>query len=111
LAPASFGLIGARPERYRRALRDAPATVALAKEADALVAAGAELSPASRRRLPPGFVPETPAARVAMRDGFQITRRFDRPAEATSARFVPWCVDRLVPFGSIHHWLVENTAR
>jgi hypothetical protein len=63
-----------------------------------------------RSRVPAGFDPANPAARFAVRDGIQVVRRFQRPAAVTSAWLVTWCADRLVPFGPVHAWLVENAT-
>jgi uncharacterized protein (TIGR02453 family) len=60
---------GTALEAYRTALRD-PARVAdLDRHVTALLAQGAQLSEATRRRLPAGYDPAGPVARYAGRDG------------------------------------------
>ena len=97
-------------EAYRTALRDDAGAAELDRAVTALVAAGAELSEPTRRRVPNGFAPTGPAARFAVRDGFHLVRRHPRPAAVTSPRLVAWCADRLAPFAPVHLWLVRHAA-
>jgi hypothetical protein len=39
----------------------------------------------------------------------QVIRRYPLPQAITIGRLVPWCADRMTPFGPIHHWLVTHT--
>jgi uncharacterized protein (TIGR02453 family) len=103
-----FTVAGSTLDLYRSALHDPASLANLNANVTALLGAGAELSEPTRARLPAGFDPASPAARYAVRDGFQVVRRFQRPAAVTSAKLVPWCADRLAPFGPVHTWLVEN---
>jgi uncharacterized protein (TIGR02453 family) len=105
-----FGLTGPALDRYRDALRDPAALATLDAQIVLLLRAGGELSEPSRARLPAGFHPAGPAARFAVRDGFQIVRRFHRPAAVHSARLVSWCADRLTPFGPVRTWLVQHAT-
>ena len=98
-------LTGAALEAHRAALRDAQLLAELDRHVSALLADGAELSEPNRRRPPAGFDPAGPAARFAVRDGFHVVRRHQRPAVVGSPRFVDWCAARLAPFAPVHHWL------
>jgi uncharacterized protein (TIGR02453 family) len=105
-----FAVKGSTLDRYHRALRDPAAFGDLDANVMALLDAGAELSEPSRARLPAGFDPASAAARYAVRDGFQVMRRFRRPAVVTSATLVGWCADRFTAFGSVHAWLADNAT-
>lgn len=105
-----FGVTGAALDRYRSALRDPASLAGLDAHVTALLGADAELSEPSRLRLPAGFHSADPAARYAVRDGFQVVRRYPRPAVVTSAKLVNWCANKLAPFGPVHAWLVENAT-
>lgn len=103
-------LAGAALDRYRSALRDMSLAADLDTRVVALLADGAELSEPTRVRSPSGIDPGGPAARFAVRDGFYVVRRYRRTAAVTSAQLVPWCADRLAPFGTVHQWLTHHTA-
>jgi uncharacterized protein (TIGR02453 family) len=94
---------GAALDAYRKALHDDAAD--LDRHVTALLADGAELSEPTRRRVPAGFDPDTPAARFAVRDGFHVVRRLAHPAAITTPAFAGWCADRLAPFAPVHRWL------
>jgi hypothetical protein len=70
---------------------------------------GGELSEPTRIRPPAGFETDGPAAQFAVRNGFQVIRRYSLPQAITTGRLVPWCAHRMTPFGPIHHWLVTHT--
>ena len=105
-----FGLRGTALERYRAVLRDPVTLAELDTVVDQILSKGASLSEPSRARPPAGFDRDGPAARFAVRDGFQLVRRYPRPAAVTKPPFVGWCAERLVPFGAVHHWLVRHAT-
>lgn len=107
LGTGVFGVRGQRLSRYRSALADDSSAGRLAEAVDRLLDQGAELSEPTRVRLPAGFVPGAPAARFAVRDGFQILRTYPHPDSVTSSEFLPWCAERLATFGPVHRWLVS----
>jgi uncharacterized protein (TIGR02453 family) len=106
LGAGIFGLDREALGRYRATLRDGLLAGELDEIVDRLMASGAILSDPTRARVSRGFQPDGPGARFAVRDGFHATRRFPRPAASATPEFVPWCADRLEPYGALHHWLV-----
>lgn len=101
-------LTGPDLRRYRAALADTARLAVLDGAATGMLNAGAELSERSRARVPAGIDPAGPAARYAVRDGFYLTRRYPRPAQATTPAFPDWCADRLEDFAAVHHWLTTT---
>lgn len=108
LGAGAYALTGPALDRYRSALANPRSAARLDQIVDALVSSGADLSEATRKRVPAGVDPTGPAARFAVRDGFHVTHRHPRPAAATTADFVEWCADRLNPYTALHRWFVQS---
>jgi uncharacterized protein (DUF2461 family) len=103
----AVNLTGTALAAYRAALRDDARVALLDRLVDALLTEGAELSPATRRRPPPGLDGTGAAGRFAVRDGFHLARRDPLPPVATTPALVGWCTDHLVPFAPVHRWWTD----
>jgi hypothetical protein len=97
LGAGVFAATRAARDGYRTALRDRALAAELDEALSTLVAAGAA-GPAGR------------PAPFAVGESFHVTRRVPHPEAITTAQFVAWCADRLVPFGPVHQWLARHAG-
>ncbi len=59
------------------------------------------------KRVPPGFDPSHPNARLLLHKGLHISQETGIPKEFFSSRLVEYCFERYAPFAPLHRWLVK----
>ncbi|MGI9646468.1 MAG: DUF2461 domain-containing protein [Ilumatobacteraceae bacterium] len=107
-----FGLSGDRLARYRDAVVDD----ATGAELEATIGAsrravkGATLSEPQRKRVPAGYPSDHSRADLLCFDGLHLSVETTPPASITSARFVPWLLDRYEKLAPFEQWLVRNVG-
>jgi uncharacterized protein (TIGR02453 family) len=59
------------------------------------------------KRIPAGFDPSHPNARLLLHKGLHFGQETDIPKEFFSSRLVEYCFERYAPCASLHRWLVK----
>ncbi len=108
------GVYGLKDQRLQR-FRDAVVDDSTGAELESIVATtrkavrGASLSEPSRKTVPKGWPKDHPRANFLKHDGIHMSAEAKTPASITSAKFVPWLVNRMAKFEPLESWLVANT--
>jgi len=94
--------------RYRRAVVDPKMGKEIAKIIDEIEQMkGWTLGGKHYKRLPPGFDPFHPNARLLLHKGLHFGQETDIPNEFFSSRLVDYCFERYAPLAPLHRWLVK----
>ena len=102
-------LTDAQLGRYRRAVDDGITGQWLARIADDVAVAGFEMGDATLKRVPVGFSAQSPRAELLKFTRIHaIAKVSPPPAEALSAEFVGWCMDRFQRVKPLVDWLAEQ---
>jgi len=59
------------------------------------------------KRIPAGFDPSHPNARLLLHNGLHFGQEMDIPKELFSSQLVEYCFERYAPCASLHRWLVK----
>ena len=95
-------------DRWREAVDDSWGGVELQAALDPLRALpDAELAGEALKRVPAPYDAEHPRAALLRHKMIQARWQEPLPEEFEDERFVDWCLERLLRFEALHHWLLE----
>jgi len=98
-------------ERYRRAVVDARAGKSLADLLARLEKRGYQPPEAARKQVPRGFDSDHPRAALLLRDGVYASYDGPVPREASSARFVDFCLGHFKTLWPVSGWLTRHVLK
>lgn len=94
--------------QYRRAVMDTKTGKEIAKVIEEIGRIkGGILGGQHYKRIPAGFDPSHPNARLLLHNGLHFGQETDIPKEFFSSRLVEYCYERYAPCASLHRWLVK----
>lgn len=95
-------------DRYRRAVVNPKMGREIAKIIDEItLMKGWTLGGQHYKRLPPGFDPSHPNARLLLHNRLNFSQETDIPQEFFSSRLIEYCFKKYVLFASLHRWFVK----
>ena len=98
-------------QRWREAVADDRAGTALeAALAPLWKLPGADIAGQALKRVPAPYEAEHPRADLLKHKMIQARWQEPVPAEFEDAAFVDWCLERLLRFEALHHWLLKHVA-
>ena len=98
-------------DRWREAVADDRAGAALEAALDSLRALpGAEIAGEALKRVPAPYEADHPRGALLRHKMIQARWQEPVPTEFENAEFVDWCLERLMRFEGLHHWLLANVA-
>ena len=96
-------------ERWREAVADDRAGAALeAALAPLRALPGADIAGEALKRVPAPYPAEHARAALLRHKMIQARWQEPVPAEFDDGRFVEWCLERLLRFEALHHWLLKH---
>ncbi len=110
LGTGIYRFTGELLERYRERVTDRRHGPALRKAVDEALASGPyTLGGEHYKRVPRGYDPEHPNARLLLHNGFWVGLETSLPEEMFTPAFPDWCFGHCVNLLPVHRWLREMT--
>lgn len=98
-------------ERWRAAVADNRTGAALEAALLPLRALpGADIAGEALKRVPAPYDADHPRATLLRHKMIQARWQEPVPPELEDARFVDWCLERLLRFEALHHWLLKHVS-
>jgi len=98
-------------ERWRAAVADDHTGIALEAALEPLRALPlADIAGEGLKRVPAPYDAEHPRSALLRHKMIQARWQEPVPAEFEGAAFVDWCLERLLRFEALHHWLLANVT-